>query len=56
MAEDFKKIKELAKKENAEILFGDESTPTVRSNYHPGITWAPRGKTPVVKIQGPGIK
>ena len=50
MAEDFKKIKELAKKENAEIFFGDEST--VRSDYHSGTTWAPRGKTPVVKTTG----
>ena len=50
MAEDFKKIKNLAKKENAEIFFGDEST--VRSDYHSGTTWAPKGKTPVVKTTG----
>ena len=42
MAEDFKEIKKLAKKENAEIFFGDEST--VRSDYHSGTTWAPKGK------------
>ncbi|WP_304511286.1 IS630 family transposase [Desulfopila sp. IMCC35008] len=50
MAEDFKEIKKLAKKEKAEIFFGDEST--VRSDYHSGTTWAPKGKTPVVKTTG----
>ena len=50
MAEDFKEIKKLAKKENAEIFFGDEST--VCSDYQSGISWAPRGKTPVVKTTG----
>lgn len=50
MAEDFKKIKQLAIKENAEIFFGDEST--VRSDYHSGTTWAPKGKTPVVRTTG----
>ena len=50
MAEDFKEIKKLAKKVNAEIFFGDEST--VRSDYHSGTTWAPLGKTPVVKTTG----
>jgi transposase len=50
MAEDFKKMKKLARKENAEILFGDEST--VRSDYHSGTTWAPKGKTPVVRTTG----
>lgn len=47
MAEDFPAIRQLAKKENAEIFFGDESS--VRSDYHSGTTWAPIGKTPVVK-------
>jgi len=50
MAEDFKEIKKLAQKEHAEIFFGDEST--VRSDYHSGTTWAPKGKTPVVKTTG----
>ena len=50
MAEDFKKIKKLAQKENAEIFFGDEST--VRSDYHSGTTWAPIGKTPTVRTTG----
>ena len=50
MAEDYQNIKKLAKKANAEIFFGDEST--VRSDYHSGTTWAPQGKTPVVKTTG----
>ena len=47
MAEDYKEIQKLAKKHKAEIYFGDESC--VRSDYHSGTTWAPQGKTPVVK-------
>lgn len=50
MAEDFPTIKKLAKQENAEIFFGDESS--VRSDYHSGTTWAPRGKTPIVETTG----
>jgi len=46
MAEDYKNIQKLAKEQQAEIFFGDESS--VRSDYHSGTTWAPRGKTPVV--------
>ena len=47
MADDFPTIRKLAKEQNAEIFFGDESS--VRSDYHSGTTWAPIGKTPVVK-------
>lgn len=47
MAEDYQAIRKLAKERNAEIYFGDESS--VRSDYHSGTTWAPVGKTPVVK-------
>ena len=47
MAEDYPAIRKLAKEHNAEIYFGDESS--VRTDYHSGTTWAPRGKTPVVK-------
>ncbi len=47
MAEDYQAIRKLAKERNAEIYFGDESS--VRSDYHSGTTWAPKGKTPVVK-------
>ncbi|WP_136810871.1 IS630 family transposase [Desulfosediminicola flagellatus] len=47
MAEDYPAIRKLAKEQNAEIFFGDESS--VRSDYHSGTTWAPVGKTPTVK-------
>jgi transposase len=50
MAEDFKKIKQLAVKENADIFFGDESA--VRSDYHSNTPYAVRGKTPVVRTTG----
>ena len=50
MAKDFPAIKKLAREEKAEIFFGDESS--VRSDYHSGTTWAPRGKTPVVVTTG----
>lgn len=39
-----------ARRERAEIWFGDESG--VRSDYHAGTTWAPKGKTPVVRTTG----
>ena len=47
MAEDFPTIRKLAKEKNGEIYFADESS--VRSDYHSGTTWAPVGRTPVVK-------
>ncbi len=47
---DYPKIKARAKKEGAVILFGDEAG--VRSDYHAGTTWAPRGNTPVVHTTG----
>lgn len=47
---DFPKIKKLAKKEGATIFFGDEAG--VRSDFHAGTTWAPVGKTPVVRTTG----
>lgn len=40
----------MAEKSGADIFFGDETT--VRSDYHSGTIWAPRGKTPVVKTTG----
>ncbi len=54
MAKDFPAIKKMAKRENAEIYFGDESS--VRSDYHSGSTWAPKGKTPVVTTTGSRFK
>ena len=54
MARDFPAIKKMAKKEGAELFFGDEAS--VRSDYHSGTTWAPIGKTPVVKTTGSRFK
>lgn len=42
--------KTLARKAKAEIYFGDEAS--VRSDFHSGTTWAPKGLTPVVKTTG----
>ncbi len=39
-------IKARARECGAEVLFGDEAG--VRSDFHSGTTWAPRGKTPVI--------
>ncbi len=39
-----------AKKTGATIYFGDESS--IRSDYHAGTTWAPKGKTTVVRTTG----
>jgi transposase len=47
---DFPKIKKEAKKIGATIYFEDESG--VRSDFHSGKTWAPVGKTPVIKATG----
>ena len=54
IAKEFPEIKKMAKKENAAIYFGDESS--VRSDYHSGSTWAPKGKTPVVTTTGARFK
>ncbi len=47
---EYPQIKALAKKEGAEIYFGDEAG--VRSDHHSGTTWAPKGETPVVTTTG----
>jgi len=46
----FPKIKKRAKEEKADIFFADEAG--VRSDYHSGTTWAPKGETPVVSATG----
>jgi transposase len=51
---EYPKIKRLAKKEGAKIFFADESG--VRSDFHAGTTWAPKGKTPVVEATGARFK
>ena len=43
-------IQKLSKETGAEIWFEDESG--VRSDYHGGTTWAPKGETPVVRTTG----
>jgi transposase len=50
LSQEYPKIKKLAKKYNATIFFGDEAA--VRSDYHKGTTWAPKGKTPIVESTG----
>ncbi len=46
----FPEIKKRAKKLGATIYFEDESG--IRSDFHSGTTWAPKGKTPVVEATG----
>jgi transposase len=48
--EEYPRIQKLAKQAGAEIWFEDESG--VRSDYHGGTTWAPKGQTPVVRTTG----
>jgi transposase len=47
---EYPRIQRLAKKEGATIFFQDEAG--VRSDFHAGTTWAPRGQTPVVPATG----
>lgn len=49
-AEDFPALKAEAKQAGAVIYFADEAG--VRSDFHAGTTWAPRGETPIVKATG----
>ena len=46
----FPAIGESAKREGAQIWFGDEAG--VRSDYHAGTTWGVKGRTPVVPATG----
>jgi transposase len=48
--EQFPAIRAQAKAEGATIYFADEAG--IRSDYHAGTTWAPVGRTPVVKATG----
>ncbi|WP_169315406.1 IS630 family transposase, partial [Verminephrobacter aporrectodeae] len=47
---EYPKIAARAKREGAVVMFADESG--IRTDYHAGTTWAPVGKTPVVKVTG----
>jgi transposase len=48
--EEYPKIHALARKQKADIFFADEAG--VRSDFHSGRTWAPRGQTPIVATTG----
>ena len=50
LKEEFPAIRTQAKKRGAEIFFADEAG--VRSDFHSGKTWAPRGQTPIVRVTG----
>ena len=49
-SKEFTKIWRLAKNEAATLYFSDEAG--IRSDFHAGTTWAPRGQTPVVPATG----
>lgn len=46
----FPEIRKKAKKVGATIYFQDESG--IRSDFHSGTTWAPKGQTPVIEVTG----
>jgi len=50
LKEEYPQIRARAKRVDAEIFFGDEAG--VRSDFHSGKTWAPKGQTPVVRATG----
>jgi len=50
LKQEYPKICHMARKEKATIYFGDEAS--IRSDFHSGTTWAPKGKTPIVETTG----
>lgn len=48
--EEYPAIQQEAKRVGATIYFGDEAG--IRSDYHSGTTWAPKGQTPIVRTTG----
>lgn len=50
LREEYPQIRSRAKRLGAEIYFGDEAG--VRSDFHSGKTWAPKGKTPIIRTTG----
>jgi len=46
----YPELQKRAQAEGAKIFFADESG--IRSDYHTGTTWAPKGQTPVVETTG----
>jgi len=47
---EYPRIRARARKQGARIYFADESA--IRSDFHRGSTWAPRGQTPTVSSTG----
>jgi transposase len=55
LREEYPAIKRSAKKAGATLYWGDEAdlwSESIRSDYHSGTTWAPKGQTPVIKTTG----
>jgi transposase len=50
LQEEYPGIRGQAKRIGADIFFADEAG--VRSDFHSGRTWAPKGKTPIVRVTG----
>jgi transposase len=50
MKQEFPRISARAKAEHASVFFADEAG--IRSDYHAGTTWAPRGQTPRAPATG----
>ena len=50
LKEEYPAIQREARAAKATIYFGDEAG--VRSDYHSGTTWAPKGQTPVIRTTG----
>jgi len=52
--EDYPEIKAKAKEQDAVIFWGDETG--MRSDHHAGRSYAPKGKTPIIKATGKRFK
>jgi transposase len=50
LKKEYPKIKAMARKEEAEIYFGDAAH--IRSDHHAGRSWGRRGETPIVAAMG----
>ena len=50
LKKEYPKIKAMARKEEAEIYFGDAAH--IRSDHHAGCSWGRRGETPIVVATG----
>jgi transposase len=50
LKKEYPEIKKAAKRCGGAVYWGDESA--IRSDYHSGTTWAPKGQTPVLKTTG----